>query len=69
MACHALTFLCLTGKLGNMRMSGVMAALSFLKLRTGQLPTAPALLQLKGLLDAKPTNVEHVHEWFHRNYN
>ena len=68
MACHALTFLCLTGKLGNMRMSCVHAVISFLKLKTDQFPAAPELRKLKELLDAKPINVEHVHQWFHRNY-
>lgn len=68
MACHALTFLCIRGRVPNMRMDCAHAVLTFLRIEKGLLPTAPALVQLRDLLDEQPINEAHVHEWFHRNY-
>ena len=68
MACHALTWLCLTGRLGNMRMDCARAVLAFLKAEKGQLPSVPELRLLASLLDEAPVDAAHVHQWFHRNY-
>jgi hypothetical protein len=68
MACHALSWLCLTGRLGNMRMDGVRAVLAYLRVAKAHLPKPDELRKLAALIDAQPINIEHVHEWFHRNY-